>query len=107
MYVTHIIIILHSFKIIPELSCGEPPAVPDASFEAESQLYGDVASFACDPGFEVAGGVNNWIVTCQSDGMWSEGSHCKRKHFGFEGQMSRDMSKYNYNMMFQNSKTGL
>ena len=63
------------------LSCGEPPSVADASFQAPSRLYEDVATYSCDPGFENPDSVDDWIVTCQSDGMWSEGTYCKREDF--------------------------
>ena len=64
------------------VSCCQPPAVENAKLSAENQLFGDIAFYTCETGFEVSDGVTDWNVTCQSDKTWSESFSCSsEKHY--------------------------
>ena len=51
----------------------------NATFTNTSQVYEGVAMYTCVTGLEESVGVNNWNITCQSNGMWSEGTNCISK----------------------------
>ena len=51
----------------------------NATFTNTSQVYEGVAMYTCDIGLGSPVGVNEWNITCQSNGSWSEGTNCTSK----------------------------
>ena len=77
-------------KIIPQfigVSCGNPPDVANATWTENGLRFEDIASYSCEPGFEVSDGVTTWNVTCESTAMWSVGSTCTSKYL-YDNQIS-------------------
>ena len=64
----------------------------NATFTNTSQVYEGVAVYTCKIGLEASVGVNNWNITCQSNGTWSEGTTCTSKG---NHQIKYDRQKYN------------
>ena len=57
-----------AFPRCEPVSCGRPPDVEHADVDARSFSYGDVARYACRPGYERSG---PGTVRCLADGRWA------------------------------------
>ncbi|XP_045199079.2 uncharacterized protein LOC123553431 [Mercenaria mercenaria] len=58
-------------KHIELVSCGTPPSPANVKIDySGSAVYGDQATYTCDPcSYSPAGGVG--VITCQADGTWT------------------------------------
>ncbi|XP_045199080.2 uncharacterized protein LOC123553432 [Mercenaria mercenaria] len=66
-----------------EVSCGTPPSPVNVQIDySGSAVYGDQATYTCDPcSYSPAGGIG--VITCQADGTWSTPSCAPAADVGF------------------------
>ena len=63
--------------ISPEVSCGDPGQITDATRSGTSFEYCDTVSYSCAVGYTRASGLNGDIkLTCGSDGKWTGNDTC-------------------------------
>ena len=65
------------FKI-SEIQCGEPEAIPHATFVARSYSYKKVLTYSCEKGYTLTGPRRR---RCRKSGKWSRGPKCVGESF--------------------------
>lgn len=61
------------------VSCGAPPSVDHASFDSADRVLKESTNYTCEEGYTtdaIAGGCNNFSITCQASGNFTKVGAC-------------------------------